>query len=342
MQAKRGLFMELRKFKPFGEISALTLGGGGLGQVWGETSRQEALATVAMALDHGINHLDVAPMYGNGEAESVIGEALQGKSKDGLFVTTKCQVGTPGDPSNKTVQSAYDKLNASLTSSLTTLGMEKVDLFLMHSQLIEDDYQLFKHNKLRAKNGTTLSCYFNEVIPAFERLKKEGKIDNWGIGGIGQEEALLAALNYSSPPAAVQCVVNPLNSAGGIAYVSETFNPNMILNECQKNDIPILAIRAVQAGALTSAMDREPHPSGFDAEDFVDFDRAAPFRKIALEWGESPAILAHRYALSIAKVGSVILGVKNKAELEECLQAEKMGVLGAEQIKTLDNLFSSQ
>jgi aryl-alcohol dehydrogenase-like predicted oxidoreductase len=54
-------------------------------------------------------------MYGNGEAESVIGEALQGKNTDGLFVTTKCQVGTPGDPSNKTVRSAYDKLNASLT-----------------------------------------------------------------------------------------------------------------------------------------------------------------------------------------------------------------------------------
>ena len=165
--------------------------------------------------------------------------------------------------------------------SLKTLGLEKVDLFLMHSQLIEDDYQLFKHNEVRARNCTTLSCYFEEIIPAFERLMQEGKIDNWGIGGIGQEEAVLAALNHPAPPAAVQCVVNPLNSAGGIAYVSESFNPNRILNACQKNDVPILAIRAVQAGALTSAMDRQPHPSGFDAEDFVDFDRAAPFRQIA-------------------------------------------------------------
>ncbi len=110
---------------------------------------------------------------------------------------------TSGDPSNKAVQSAYDKLNASLTKGLKTLGMEKVDLFLMHSQLIEDDYQLFKHNEIRAKNCTTLSCYFDEVIPTFERLKQEGKIDNWGIGGIGQEEAVLAALNHSSPSATV-------------------------------------------------------------------------------------------------------------------------------------------
>ena len=37
--------MESRSFKPFGSVSALTLGGGGLGQVWGETTREEAVAT---------------------------------------------------------------------------------------------------------------------------------------------------------------------------------------------------------------------------------------------------------------------------------------------------------
>ncbi|MEH6909991.1 MAG: aldo/keto reductase [Oceanicoccus sp.] len=328
--------MELRKFRPFGDISALTLGGGGLGQVWGKTSREEALETVAIALDQGINHLDVAPMYGRGEAESVIGEALKGKSGDGLYITTKCQVGTPAD------QKVYEKLNASLTNSLKTMGREKVNLFLMHSQLIEDDYEMFSFNEHRAKNATTLSCYFNEVIPAFERLKREGKIDHWGIGGIGQKEAVLAALNHESPPAVVQCIVNPLNSAGGIAYVSETFNPKIILEECQNKDIPILAIRAVQAGALTSSMDREPHPSGFDAKDFDDFTKAAPFRELAKEWGESPASLAHRFALSIPKVNSVILGVKNRMELEECLQAERMGRLSGEQITTLENLFTPQ
>jgi aryl-alcohol dehydrogenase-like predicted oxidoreductase len=326
--------MELRTCKPFGEVSALTLGGGGLGQVWGKTSREEALETVAMALDHGINHLDVAPMYGRGEAERVIGEALHGKNVDNLYITTKCQVGTPAD------QKVYEKLNASLTNSLKIMGMEKVNLFLMHSQLIEDDYELFKFNEVKAKNATTLSCYFNEVIPAFERLKREGKIDHWGIGGMGQEEAIIAALNHESPPAAVQCVVNPLNSAGGISYVSETFNPKAILDACQGKGIPILAIRAVQAGALTSSMDREPHPSGFDKLDFDDFAKAAPFRELAKEWGETPASLAHRFALSIPKVSTVILGVKNKVELKECLQSETMERLNSEQIESLENLFS--
>ena len=70
--------MQYRKFKPFGNISALSLGGGGLGQIWGETSREQVLETIEIALDQGINHLDVAPMYGHGEAESVVGEALRG------------------------------------------------------------------------------------------------------------------------------------------------------------------------------------------------------------------------------------------------------------------------
>ena len=65
--------------------------------------------------------------------------------------------------------------------------------------------------------------------------------------------------------------INPLNSAGAIGYVSEAFNPLAILSKCQQLDIPILAIRAVQAGALTSSMDRSPHESGFDKTDFETF-----------------------------------------------------------------------
>jgi len=322
--------MNIREFKPFTQVSALTLGGGGIGQVWGETTKEEAIQTVYTALDHGINHFDVAPMYGKGEAERVVGESLHGKNTGHLFFTTKCQLGTLPD------SEVYDKLNASLTQSLDNLGLEKVNLFLLHSQLIEDGYKLFKFDELRQKSATTLSCFFNSVIPAFERLQQEGKIDHWGIGGLGQEEAIIKAINHSQPPSAVQCVVNPLNSAGAIGYVSENFNPSSVLSACQKNDIPILAIRVVQAGALTDLMDRLPHSSGFDKSDFEDFEKAKPFRDLANTWNESPASLAHRYALSIPGVSSVILGVKNREELLECIQAETKGLLSQSEIKTIE------
>ena len=131
-----------------------------------------------------------------------------------------------------------------------------------------------------------------------------------------------------------------MNSAGAIGYVDQDFDPQKILTESQKVGVPILGIRAVQAGALTLEMDREPHPSGFDIKDFEDYDKAEPFRKLASEWKMNPSILAHRYALSAEKVSSVILGVKNRAELLDCIEAESLGELNHDQISTIDTALS--
>ena len=77
-----------------------------------------------------------------------------------------------------------------------------------------------------------------------------------------------------------------------------------------------------------------------DKPDFDDYERAKPFRELAKKWGESPASLAHRYALSIQKISSVILGVKNTQELKECLDTLNMNELSEEQLKELNNLFT--
>ncbi len=87
--------MQTRFFGTLGTVSALTLGGGGIGAVWGATTREEAIATVRDAVDGGITLLDMAPTYGAGEAETVVGEAFEGKLPDGVRVTTKHLLGTP-------------------------------------------------------------------------------------------------------------------------------------------------------------------------------------------------------------------------------------------------------
>ena len=65
------------------------------------------------------------------------------------------------------------------------MKLEKGQFILTHSQLIEDNYKLFKFDEMRAKSATTLSCYFDSAIPALT-LVKEGKIDHWGIGGLAR------------------------------------------------------------------------------------------------------------------------------------------------------------
>ena len=158
--------MEQRKFKPFGSVSSLTLGGGGIGNVWGETSREEAIETVNLAYNSGINHFDVAPMYGKGEAERVVGEAIKKRSRDSFRLTTKCALGNLPD------EEVYDRFNTSLIRSLDTMGTDYVDLFLLHSQLVENDHESQKPDSsfVAPGNLTTLKSFYDAVVPAMETV----------------------------------------------------------------------------------------------------------------------------------------------------------------------------
>ncbi len=85
--------MRKHEFGELFDVSRLTLGGGGIGQVWGPTSRDEAIATVRAAHEAGVNLFDMAPLYGNGEAETVMGLAFASGYPEDARVTTKCMLG---------------------------------------------------------------------------------------------------------------------------------------------------------------------------------------------------------------------------------------------------------
>ena len=123
----------MRPFGTLGQVSALTLGGGGIGNVWGAVDRAERVATVRAALDAGINLIDVAPGYGDGEAERVVGEALGGAVPDGVLVATKVGV-ADAEPAalERTIED-------SLRASMDRLRVDHVHLLQLHSQLRPDD-----------------------------------------------------------------------------------------------------------------------------------------------------------------------------------------------------------
>lgn len=145
--------------------------------------------------------------------------------------------------------------------------------------------------------------------------------------------AVLETINEDPPPAIVQAVTNLLDSAGAMRRFDEPARPREIIAAALHRNVAVMGIRAVQAGALTDAFDRtlpETHP------EMLDFRRAAPFRGLAKETGESAAALAHRYALSIPGVATVVLGVKNRAELRECLAAAERGPLDPRLVARID------
>jgi aryl-alcohol dehydrogenase-like predicted oxidoreductase len=62
---------------------------------------------------------------------------------------------------------------------------------------------------------------------------------------------------------------------------------------------------------------------------------------VAREAGETPAALAHRYALAMPGVDTVVLGVKDRAELHECLAAEARGPLAADLVAAVDRALAA-
>jgi aryl-alcohol dehydrogenase-like predicted oxidoreductase len=316
-----------RRFGALGEVSALTLGGGGIGKVWGSTDRREAVATVEAAVAAGINLVDVAPGYGTEfeprEAERVVGEAFDGTLPAGVRVVTKVGVddAAPGEI-RRTVRE-------SLEESLRLVRLERVDVFLHHSYLRPERIPFTPHT-------LALSLYREVLRPEFEALREEGLIGAWGLTATGHPEAVFAALAEDPRPQVVQVVTNLLDSPGGLWTFGEHERPDNAgtRRRAAAAGIGVMAIRAVQAGALTDALDRELPP---DDPDRRDFDRAAGFRALAARRGESAAFLAHRYALSLDHVDTVVLGVKNRIELDECVAAEEAGPLAEHELRELES-----
>jgi aryl-alcohol dehydrogenase-like predicted oxidoreductase len=316
-----------RQLGRVGPVSRLTLGGGGLGQVWGVTDRDEAIATVHAAVAGGITLFDLAPGYGRGEAETVIGAAFEGRPPSGVRFTTKCQLGSPAPDDVPGI------VRRTLERSLATMRLSRVDILFLHSNIVPDDYVYPRDGALQHRFATTRSIFDARVIPAFEALVEEGLIGHWGITGVGLPDTVIDVIAATPRPAVVQCVANCLGSAGGMRRYDEPARPRQIIAAARRAGVGVLGIRAVQAGALTDALDRELDA---DNPERMDFERAAPLRELARSLSMPTAVLAHRYALGIDGVDSVVLGVKNRRELAECLNAERDGELPQSLVERID------
>jgi aryl-alcohol dehydrogenase-like predicted oxidoreductase len=123
-----------------------------------------------------------------------------------------------------------------------------------------------------------------------------------------------------------------LDSPGGLKFFDGPAKPRAVMAAARANGVGVMGIRAVQAGALTSAIDR-PLPD--DHPEMRDYVRAAGFRRLAGELGVTPALLAHRYALSL-DIDTLVLGVKNRQELLECVAAAEAGALPPKLLARID------
>ena len=129
--------MEYRQLGKSGfKVPLLTFGTGTFGgkgdffSAWGSTDVAQARSMIDICLEAGVNMFDSADIYSAGSAESILGEALKGRARDKLIISTKATFRS-GEGANEVGSSRYH-LVAAVDAALKRLGTDYIDLFQLH------------------------------------------------------------------------------------------------------------------------------------------------------------------------------------------------------------------
>jgi len=114
------------------EISRIGLGTWAIGgHMWGGQDDAQSVAAIHAAVDHGINWIDTAPIYGSGHSEEVVGRAVkQLPAARRPFIFTKFGLGTDSNTPNRSAAAA--EVTAECHASLKRLGIDQIDLYQLH------------------------------------------------------------------------------------------------------------------------------------------------------------------------------------------------------------------
>ena len=144
------------------EVSALSFGASSLGGVFHSIKEQEAIEAVFMAIDCGMNFIDVSPYYGHYKAETVLGKALKQIPRNKYYLSTK--VGRYGKDGVNTWDYSAKRAVESVYESMERLNVEHMDLINVHDIEFANLEQVAK-----------------ETVPALVELREKGLVSYVGI-----------------------------------------------------------------------------------------------------------------------------------------------------------------
>jgi L-galactose dehydrogenase/L-glyceraldehyde 3-phosphate reductase len=246
------------------DVSVLGFGCGAVGGLMVRGTPADQERAVARAIELGINYFDTAAMYGNGESERNLGRVIKSLKPD-IRVGTKVRV--PASERGR-IGAA---VTASLEASLQRLQLEQVDLFQLHNHIT------------RAGHDSVLTpeIVLGEVVPAFERLREQGKTRFCGITAVGDTSALHQVVDARAFDTA-QVSFNVLNPSAGTTVASgyPAHDFGNLLAHTRAGSMGVIAIRVLAAGALSGVETRHPlgsprvEPIGSGSAYRIDVDRA--------------------------------------------------------------------
>jgi aryl-alcohol dehydrogenase-like predicted oxidoreductase len=323
--------MQLRVFGRTGmQLSVLGFGCGAVGglMVRGDAADQER--AVARAIAAGVNYFDTAVQYGDGQSETNLGRVLQQLKPANVAVGTKVRL-PPGETGR-----IDDAVRTSLEGSLARLRLDRVDILHLHNPVTENG------------GGPALSVrqVLDEVVPAFERLREQGKIRFLGMTALGETAALHQVIDAGAFDSA-QVVYNMLNPSAADAlparYPAQDYG--QLFDHTETAGVGVVGIRVLAGGALSGSPERHPiagpapEPIGSAMSYDADIDRARRLMPLVEEgFSTSLTEAATRFALSHPAMGTILVGMATPQQFEDALAAAEKGLLPQAALDRLSEL----
>jgi D-threo-aldose 1-dehydrogenase len=280
-------------------VTRLMFGGAPIGGLFATVADDSALATLEAAWAAGIRAFDTAPHYGVGLSELRLGRFLAGRARGEYVLSTKVGrllVPTAGDvdgadgfygtPRLTRVRDySRDGVLASLEASLERLGVDRIEIALIHDP---DDYGP------EALDG---------AYPALDRLRSEGVI---GAVGVGMNQVEM--LEWFLPRADLDCVL-----VAGRYTLLDTRAAAALLPECQRRGVSVLAGGVFNSGVLAdpgpaATYDYEPAPPAV-------IERARRIAAVCTAHGVPVGAAALQFTLRHPAVTAAVVGARSPGEI---------------------------
>jgi D-threo-aldose 1-dehydrogenase len=276
--------------------AVLGLGGAPLGNLYEPVSEEEARATVDAAWDAGVRFYDTAPLYGHGLSERRLGEALRGRPRDQYRVSTKVgrvlvdgvdpdSVFVDVPPVRPVFDFSHDGVLRSFEASLERLGLDRVDVLLVHDP---DDHE-----------ADALAGAF----PALRRLRDEGV-----VGAIGAGMNQTAMLARFVDEAAVDCVL-----VAGRWTLLDRRAGDELLPLCAERGVDVIAGGVFNSGLLARPADGATYDYATASADLV--AAARRIDAVCREHGVPIRAAAMAFAARHPSVTTVLTGARAADEI---------------------------
>jgi len=300
-------------------LGTMTFGGGGMWSAIGTLGAKEAEELVGTALDSGINFIDTANVYSDGESERLLGAALRSlnRPREQVVVATKVR-GRVGAGVNQ-VGLSRAHIFASIDASLGRLGLDHVDLYQIH--------------------GFDPAVPIEETVRALDDVVRAGKARYVGFSNLPAWVAS-KALTFAG-----QNGLARFQSAQVYYSIAGRDIEREIAPMCRAEQVAILPWSPLAGGLLSGKFDPDkkgPADARRSSFDFPPVDMArlprvlAALRSVADATGASVARVALAWQLTKPFVTSIIMGAKRKEQLVDNIAATELK-LGPEHVKTLDD-----